>query len=63
LPMGQVGDHGRLIYVMYDGKAAFKGSPEEALAEAKKHRERASTRRRSTTWRNTTAYWPPARRG
>ncbi|MGC9170496.1 MAG: ABC transporter ATP-binding protein [Thermoproteus sp.] len=37
--MRQVGDYSQLVYVMYDGKVAFKGSPEEAFAEAEKHKE------------------------
>ncbi|MEL9990202.1 MAG: energy-coupling factor transporter ATPase [Thermoproteus sp.] len=37
--MRQVGDYSQLVYVMYDGRIAFKGTPEEVFAEAERHRE------------------------
>ncbi|MBP1449343.1 MAG: energy-coupling factor ABC transporter ATP-binding protein [Thermoproteus sp.] len=37
--MRQVGDYSQLVYVMYDGRIAFRGTPEEAFAEAEGRRE------------------------
>ncbi|CCC80740.1 ABC transporter ATP-binding protein [Thermoproteus tenax] len=37
--MRQVGDYSELVYVMYGGRIAYKGSPEDVFAEAEKHRE------------------------
>jgi len=37
--MRQVGDYSQLVYVMYDGRVAFRGTPEQAFAEAEKHVE------------------------
>mgnify|MGYP001770702871 CR=1 FL=1 len=37
--MRQVGDYSQLVYVMYDGRIAYKGTPEEVFAEAERHRE------------------------
>jgi energy-coupling factor transport system ATP-binding protein len=37
--MRQVGDYSQLVYVMYDGRVIFRGTPEEVFAEAEKHKE------------------------